>query len=129
MDNFIITGLFIIHALNIQFSSSSFDFQNVLKINKYNINSLAYETNDIYALGWNKYGPLNIHIDSMRLNKSYRFFQAYNSDSRPIYIAINCEKKVINVTNQRFEWKSWERPVKGFEFKMIKDLCKKNNKQ
>tara|TARA_Y100001968_G_C19063160_1_gene574733 strand:- start:190 stop:570 length:381 start_codon:yes stop_codon:yes gene_type:complete len=126
MDSFILNGIFIIQALNIQFSSSSFLTQNLLKTTAYNINHLSYEYKHIVQSGWSQYGPLNVNVNSIRQKKVYRIFQAYNADSKPIYIAINCDKKVINVTNQRFEWKSWESPIKGFEFTMIRDLCLTN---
>ena len=126
MGSFIIKGLFIIQALNIQFNISSPDILNVLKTKAFNINHLRYEYKHISQSGWFRYGPLDINVSSIRLKKSYRIFQAYNNDSKPIYIAINCHRKLINVTNQRFEWKSWQTPIKGFEFNMIRDLCARN---
>ena len=123
MNSFIITGVFIIHSINTQFSLSSFDYHNISKIKSFNIESIVYKYKLKADSNWSKYGPLDIHVDSKRLKKNYRIFQAYNSESNPIYIAINCDKKLINVTNQRLKWKSWESPIKGFEFKMIKDLC------
>ena len=72
---------------------------------------------------WVSYGPLRIDLASIRYKNNSRIYQAYNSNSKPIYIAINCLRKNINVTNQRLEWKGWEPPFRGFEFSILNDLC------
>ena len=88
--------------------------------------TIPYNQNYNYlaSSSWKHYGPLSINIMSLRYKNNSHIYQAYNSNSKPIYIAINCPKKTINVTNQRLEWKGWEPPFKGFEFSILNDLCK-----
>ena len=89
-------------------------------INKTSPPLYAYENNSEYV----KFGPLRININTIRTKKNSLIVQAYNYDKKPIYLAINCPKYSINVTDSSLKWKGWISADKGFEFNMIRSLCK-----
>tara|TARA_Y100001968_G_scaffold269755_1_gene260656 strand:+ start:176 stop:607 length:432 start_codon:yes stop_codon:yes gene_type:complete len=84
--------------------------------------------NSLYSLEnykqYLEFGPLMINPNIIKTKVNSLIIQGYNYDKQPIYLAINCSSKAINVTNSRLEWKGWFLAEKGFEFDMIRFICK-----
>ena len=76
-------------------------------------------------LKWLRYGSLTINWADWRyLNGNY-ITQAKNRKNRSFYLAINCEKRILNNTLKNSYWNSWYFPNSNFEFRLIKDFCDK----
>ena len=74
---------------------------------------------------WTSFGPLRLDVSKIGIKGRNLIYQGYNSSYKPIYVAIDCEKKLINVTNKNLVWKGWFKVERGFELNMLKHLCKK----
>ena len=71
-----------------------------------------------------KYGPLQVDWSIWKpVNGSY-IAQTFNSSGKGFYLAVNCLKAKINVTDRKGVWKGWNSPVKGFEYDLLEDICK-----
>jgi hypothetical protein len=46
-----------------------------------------------------------------------------NSEGKPLYVAVNCSARKINVTSSDGAWKSWIAPQTNFEKDLVKDRC------
>ena len=78
------------------------------------------ENND---LGWLQYGSIKIDWSEWRyLNGNY-ITLAKNKKNKFFYLAISCEKRVLNNTLNNSEWTSWYFPNIDYEFKLIEDYC------
>ena len=73
---------------------------------------------------WRTYGPIKINISQMKTKKSSFIAPALNYDNKPIYIALDCSSKSINVTGPNANWKGWIPPSQDFEFDYLADFCK-----
>ncbi len=72
---------------------------------------------------WLKYGDLLIKWSDWRyLNGNY-ITQAKNKNNKSFYIAINCEKRVLNHSIKNSFWTKWYFPNRDFEFKLINNFC------
>ena len=119
------TSLFLILVTQLSILLQSSSHSSEIKIaTEFKRNFLRNKS--LAMASWIKYGPLKINTSTLRQKKDNLIYQAYNGNSKPIYIAIDCQNKNINVTNKRLEWKGWEAPFKGFEFSILNDLCKLN---
>jgi hypothetical protein len=49
-----------------------------------------------------------------------------NGEGQPLYLAVNCTARKINVTSQAGQWRTWETPSKDFEYKLVQDICQAN---
>ncbi len=91
--------------------------KNLLISNEINIINNKYENE------YREYGPLKVKLRKIGIKNNNVIYQAYNNNNQPIYIAISCKYKEINVTNSVLSWRGWFKPEKQFELKMINDLC------
>ncbi len=114
--------LLVIQSFCFPLISSSSNQKNYIKALHKDFLHYKYISSD----NWANYGPLEINTFSLRIKKNNQIYQAYNSQSKPIYIAINCINKMINVTNHRLDWKGWKAPLRAFEFRILNDLCRIN---
>lgn len=46
-----------------------------------------------------------------------------NTQGQPLYLAVNCTARKINVTSQAGQWRNWESPNEDFERKLVQDVC------
>ena len=72
---------------------------------------------------WRRYGPLIVDWNSWKTKASNSVGASFNVDGKPIFIALNCETKKMNVTGVNYQWKSWFVPRKSFEIELHKDFC------
>tara|TARA_Y100001968_G_scaffold245934_1_gene230120 strand:- start:368 stop:1228 length:861 start_codon:yes stop_codon:yes gene_type:complete len=95
---------------------------NLIKINP----NTKLKIREIVSNRWVKYGPLTIDSsDWTYLNGNY-ITRAKNKKNKPFFIAINCERRTLNNTLKKFNWKSWNFPENDFEFNLIQDFCDKD---
>ena len=95
------------------------DYHGCINHNKSTISSRSSHTVDL-----RQYGGLSILWSSWQSKDNNHIAQAYNSSNKPIYIALNCNKQMINTTGHNNSWKGWLEPEKKFEMQLIKDFCK-----
>ena len=105
--------------------------EEIIALNKLNqpisiMPNTKLKIREIESIKWLKYGSLIINwSDWTFLDNSY-ITRAKNKNNKPFYIALNCEKRILNNTLKNSHWTSWYFPEKDFEFKLIKDFCDKN---
>ena len=46
-----------------------------------------------------------------------------NAAGQPLYLAVNCGARKINVTGADGGWKAWASPKSRFEKKLVEDRC------
>ena len=120
MNKYYLSLFLVLQYISLSQISTSLSQKDYIKT----LNNVFIHYKYIARADWINYGPLKINIFSLRIKNNSQIYQAYNAESKPIYIAINCINKNINVTNQRLEWKGWQPPLRGFEFNILNDLCK-----
>ena len=103
--------------LNHRLCLKALDYQGC--INNSLLNKDIIETNRI----WRSYGSISINWSSWQTRNSNHIVAATNASNKPIYIAINCAKNVINTTGLNNQWKGWLPPKEKFEKNLIKDYC------
>ena len=71
------------------------------------------------------YGP--IHVNRSHWKKMDNGYTTSITDGgkEERFLALNCEKQKINVTNSKTKWKKWCSPSPNhpFEKKLLKDFC------
>ncbi len=72
---------------------------------------------------WLKYGSLIINWSEWRYFNGNYITQVRNKKNKSFYLAISCEKRVLNNTLNNSNWTSWYFPKSDFEFKLIDDFC------
>ena len=72
---------------------------------------------------WRRYGSIKVNWSNWRSKGQNHIVPALNKNENPIYIAVNCQKSMINTTGPNASWKEWLPPVKGFERKLLADFC------
>ncbi len=75
------------------------------------------------TLKWLKYNSLKINWTDWTYLDGYYITQAKNKKDRSFYLAINCERRVLNNTLKNSDWTSWYFPNSDFEFKLMNDFC------
>jgi len=80
--------------------------------------------NSIKKSVWKTYGPLKIDWSKWHKLKENYIVPALNKEGKTLYLAINCDKNLLNATGSKGEWKNWVSPIDKFEHKLLKDLCK-----
>ena len=78
------------------------------------------------TLKWLKYGSLIINWSDWTYIDGNFITEAKNKKNKPFYIAISCNKRVLNNTLKYSNWTSWYFPTHDFEFKLINDFCNHN---
>ena len=68
------------------------------------------------------YGPLTLDINNIKFKSDFIFIPSLNELNKPIFLAINCEKSLINVKNPK-GWKGWASPFFEYEIKIINQFC------
>jgi LysM repeat protein len=75
---------------------------------------------------WRNYGPLQVDWSKIQPMGGSYVAPSLNSDGQPLYLAVNCTARKINVTSQAGQWRTWENPSKDFEYKLVQDICQAN---
>ncbi len=73
---------------------------------------------------WRQYGPIEINWSFWKTRRQYHIAPAINQNKQPIFIAINCNKYLLNTTGNNNQWKNWFSPSLDFELTLINDYCR-----
>jgi hypothetical protein len=74
---------------------------------------------------WRTYGPLQVDWSNWQSMGGSMVAPTLNSEGKPLYVAVNCSARKINVTSSDGAWKSWIAPQTNFEKDLVKDRCNK----
>jgi len=72
---------------------------------------------------WRSYGPLKVDWGNWQTMAGSEVAPTLNADGQPLYIAVNCGARKINVTGANGSWKTWNEPQNGYEQDLVKDRC------
>ena len=72
---------------------------------------------------WRSYGPLKVDWGNWQTMAGSEVAPTLNADGQPLYIAVNCGARKINVTGANGSWKTWNDPQNGYEQDLVKDRC------
>jgi LysM repeat protein len=75
---------------------------------------------------WRNYGPLQVDWSKIQPMGGSYVAPSLNGEGQPLYLAVNCTARKINVTSQAGQWRTWETPSKDFEYKLVQDICQAN---
>ncbi len=82
------------------------------------ITSNTSESNSLY-----RYGPLRVLWKWRKASEFNYVARILNNSNKTLYLAINCDKRMINVTGLDNKWQGWEFPYKDFEASLVRDFC------
>jgi len=72
---------------------------------------------------WRTYGPLQVDWANWQTMGDSRVVPTLNAAGQPLYLAVNCGARKINVTGADGGWKAWASPSSHFEKDLVKDRC------
>ena len=72
---------------------------------------------------WKAYGPIEVDWDNWKAEGDRYVAKAINAKGEWLYLAVSCDKRLINATGSDGNWKAWNAPSLKFEKALIKDLC------
>ena len=72
---------------------------------------------------WRTYGPLQVDWANWQTMGDSRVVPTLNTAGQPLYLAVNCGARKINVTGADGSWKAWASPNSRFEKDLVKDRC------
>ncbi len=72
---------------------------------------------------WRTYGPLQVDWANWQTMGDSRVVPTLNAAGQPLYLAVNCGARKINVTGADGSWKTWASPNSRFEKDLVKDRC------
>ena len=70
-----------------------------------------------------KYGKLIINWAEWRYFNGNYINKVKNEKNRMFFLALNCERRVLNNTFRNTYWANWYFPKSDFEYKLINDFC------
>ena len=70
-----------------------------------------------------KYGYIYVNWSLLRSNQHSLLVPALNKDKKEIFLAFNCDNKLLNIKQPESKWKGWFSPTKSFERKLLLDIC------
>ncbi|GCE65033.1 hypothetical protein OMCYN_00962 [cyanobiont of Ornithocercus magnificus] len=76
---------------------------------------------------WRTYGPIRVDWANWQSIGGSYVAPTLNRKGQPLYLAINCLAKKINVTGAKGNWKTWSSPALNFERTLLKDRCNKSD--
>ena len=72
---------------------------------------------------WRSYGPLKVDWANWQTMGDNQVVPTLNAAGQPLYLAVNCGARKINVTGSDGSWKAWASPSRSFEKDLVKDRC------
>ena len=72
---------------------------------------------------WRFYGPLQVDWNNWRSMAGSLVAPSLNKAGQPLYVAVNCGARKLNVTGPAGAWKTWEAPSEDFERDLVKAAC------
>lgn len=76
---------------------------------------------------WRSYGPLKVDWSNWQTMAGSDVAPTLNADGKPLYIAVNCGARKINVTGANGAWKTWNAPQNNYEQDLVKDRCRQGS--
>lgn len=73
---------------------------------------------------WRYYGPLQVDWSNWRTMAGSLVAPSINKEGQPLYVAVNCGAKKLNVTGPAGAWKAWEIPSQEFEKDLVASVCR-----
>ena len=78
---------------------------------------------------WRHYGPLQVDWKNWRTMAGSLVAPSINKEGQPLYVAVNCGAKKLNVTGPAGAWKAWEAPSQEFEKELVGAVCRDTSLQ
>ena len=78
---------------------------------------------------WRYYGPLQVDWSNWRTMAGSLVAPSINKEGQPLYVAVNCGAKKLNVTGPAGAWKAWEIPSQEFEKDLVASVCRDKSLQ
>ena len=74
---------------------------------------------------WRSYGPLKVDWGNWQTMAGSEVAPTLNAEGQPLYVAVYCDARKINVTGANGAWKTWSSPQNDYEQDLVKDRCSK----
>ena len=75
------------------------------------------------AADWRYFGPLQVDWSNWRKMAGSLVAPTLNKQKQPLYVAVNCGARKLNITGSGGTWKTWESPAESFERDLVKAAC------
>ena len=72
---------------------------------------------------WRYFGPLQVDWSNWRTMAGSLVAPTLNKQKQPLYVAVNCGARKLNITGSGGTWKTWESPAEAFERDLVKAAC------
>ena len=72
---------------------------------------------------WRYFGPLQVDWNNWRTMAGSLVAPTLNKQKQPLYVAVNCGARKLNITGSGGTWKTWESPAETFERDLVKAAC------
>jgi murein DD-endopeptidase MepM/ murein hydrolase activator NlpD len=72
---------------------------------------------------WRYFGPLQVDWSNWRTMAGSLVAPTLNKQKQPLYVAVNCGARKLNITGSGGTWKTWESPAESFERDLVKAAC------
>ena len=72
---------------------------------------------------WRYFGPLQVDWNNWRTMAGSLVAPTLNKQKQPLYVAVNCGARKLNITGSGGTWKTWESPAEAFERDLVKAAC------
>ncbi|WP_036903098.1 MULTISPECIES: hypothetical protein [Prochlorococcus] len=118
----IVVNIFLYSDFNFALSSSLFSNHNLVAFNPLS-NSILLSNATTKKKNLPNFGPLIIYSNYIRSQGNNTIFPVSSKTGNLFYIAINCPKRLINVTSSDLSWLGWEMPRLEFEKIMVDYIC------
>ena len=69
------------------------------------------------------YGALTLDFSRATKNGKSIVVPGENDQKQKLYIAVVCEGRVFNSTDNQMEWSEWNEPKNLFESRIVADVC------
>ena len=119
-------SLLLVPILSIQVSPTLYNIKKSIDIIKILPFSYEFQTSNRNIYKWVRYGPLLLDPYSIRSKGTIRLTKAFNANYQPLYLAVNCNNNLLNITGDSIQWKGWFSAKEKFEFNIISFLCNPN---
>ena len=69
------------------------------------------------------YGPLTLDFSRAKNMGQSIVVPATNNQKKQLYVAVICEGKVYNSTDDEMKWGEWNEPENIYESRIVADVC------
>ena len=69
------------------------------------------------------YGGLTLDFTRAKKTGKSIIVPGENDQKQKIYVAVACDGRVFNSTNDKIEWGIWSKPKNIFESRIVADIC------